>query len=68
MMNLLAKEMMASISFYHANQGRLKQTYSGRYLLLCGTTILGDYNSWSEAFRQGYRLLQHENFFIKYCR
>ena len=59
--------MLANISFYQNNQENFKQVYSGRFLLITEQKLLGDFGSWTEACSQGFFLLQHDNFLVKYC-
>lgn len=67
-MGFLDKEILSSILFYYHHQAELKQAYSGRYLLFREEVILGDFGSFVEAYRQGFQLLQHPHFFVKYCQ
>ena len=67
-MSLVDKEILVSILFYYHHQASLVQAYRGRYLLFHQEVILGDYSSSSEAHQQGYQLLQHPRFFVKYCQ
>ncbi len=59
--------MLANISFYQSNQETFKQNYGGRYLLIIEQKVLGDFCSWAEACAQGFGLLQHDSFLVKYC-
>ncbi len=59
--------MLANISFYQKNEETFKQIYGGRYLLILEEKVLGDFSSWPEACSQGFGLLQHDNFLVKYC-
>ncbi len=59
--------MLANISFYQTNQEKLKQKYSGRYLLITEQKVLGDFCSWAEACQSGLRLLQNDKFLVKFC-
>jgi hypothetical protein len=59
--------MLANIAFYQMNQEKLKQLYSGRYLLIIEQKVFGDFCSWSEACLKGLGLLHQDNFLVKYC-
>ncbi|PSR55950.1 hypothetical protein AHMF7605_21820 [Adhaeribacter arboris] len=59
--------MLANITFYQTNRERLKQLYSGRYLLIIEQKVWGDFTTWAEACRKGLGLLHQDNFLIKYC-
>lgn len=66
-MGILDKGILASILFYYQHQPALQQAYGGRYLLFREEVIIGDFGSYAEAYQQGYQLLQHPHFFVKYC-
>jgi len=59
--------MLANISFYQSNRQTLKQIYGGRFLLIIDEKVRGNFSSWAEACSEGFGLLQHDNFLVKYC-
>lgn len=67
-MDFLDKEILTSILFYHYHREELTQAYGGRYLLFREEVLVGDFGSCWEAYRQGYQMLQHPHFFVKYCQ
>jgi len=67
-MSLVDKEILASILFYYHHRQQLVPAYRGRYLLFYQDVMLGDFSSWADAYRQGFQLLQHPRFFVKYCQ
>jgi len=66
-MFLLEKEMLDNILYYYQNQQKLKETYAGKFIVINDKTVLGSFGTWQDASVNALKLLQQDNFFVKYC-
>ena len=66
-MFLLEKEMLDNILYYYQNQQKLKENYAGKYIVIQDKRVLGSFGTWQDASLNALKLLQQDNFFVKYC-
>lgn len=66
-MFLLEKEMLDNILYYYQNQQKLKEKYAGKFIVINDKTVLGSFGTWHDASINALKLLQQDNFFVKYC-
>jgi hypothetical protein len=59
--------MLREISFYYQYRENFKNHYYGRYILIKGEKIMGDFCTWQEASFKGLELCGEDAFFVKYC-
>ncbi len=54
-------------NYYIENQEQLVQKYNGRYIVIVGEEVVGDYNSDSEALFESKRKYELGTFLIQKC-
>lgn len=53
--------------FYRANQDKLLKDYNGRYIVIVGDKVLGDYDSYLEAYVKTKKEHEPGTFLIQEC-
>jgi hypothetical protein len=53
--------------YYLKNQSRLVSEYSGKFIVLKGETVIGAYNSHSDAYSETIKTEQLGTFLIQHC-
>ena len=53
--------------FYRANQDKLLKDYNGRYIVIVGDKVLGDYDSYLEAYVKTKKERKPGTFLIQEC-
>ena len=59
--------MLDNILYYYQNQQKLKENYAGKFIVIKDKTVLGSFGTWQDASVNALKLLQQDNFFVKYC-
>ena len=66
-MFLLEKGMLDNILYYYQNQQKLKESYGGKFIVILDKRVLGSFDTWQDASVNGLKIVQKDNFFVKFC-
>ena len=60
-------KLIQEYNYYRDNKIELNKKYSGRYILINGNKVIGDFNSEIEAYQVGKKQFGLGNFLIQLC-